>query len=349
MRLVPQLIYNSVNICGFSGLVENATVAACTIARRWAKMIHPGDRVLVFDLAYAANLNILSEYCVAAGAEIEVIRVPFPVQSKDQILEAVEAELRRIGRSGQRAPRFAMLDHISSQPAIKLPIREITELVRNAGTANMEIAIDGAHSVGSCSFDIREVDCDWFFTNLHNWGFAPIASTLIHARSMDMAKETHHPVTSWYWEGGLPSECRFTGTRDYSALLAVPAAASYLQAWRSPLGETSWDYSHRMVLDAARMLTSAWGTELTTREELVSTQAMVPLPPDLRVTDVPGQPSAGLRATLRERFKIEAATGNFGPDIGSFIRLSFGVYNTMEEIERLRDAILLLREEAHVV
>ena len=97
------------------------------------------------------------------------------------------------------------------------------------------------------------------------------------------------------------------------------------------------------------MLTSAWGTELTTREELVSTQAMVPLPPDLQVTDVPGQPSAGLRATLRERFKIEAATGNFGPDIGSFIRLSFGVYNRMEEIERLRDAILLIREEAHVV
>lgn len=40
------------------------------------------------------------------------------------------------------------------------------------------------------------------------------------------------------------------------------------------------------------------------------------------------------------RINVEAAIGNFGPELGSYIRLSYGIYNTQDDIEMLKDAVL---------
>jgi len=273
--------------------------------------------------------------------------VPFPARSAAHIADAVEAQLKALLDGGRRV-RFALLDHISSQPALLLPVRRLVQLCRQYGTERTEIAVDGAHSVGSCAFDVRDIGADWFFSNLHKWGFAPSTATIVHAARAGLMRETGHPVVSWGWGAGLAAESPFPGTRDCSAMLAVPAAMSYLAAWRSPLGETSHEFCRRRVLGAARELAAAWGTEDAwdaADEELVATQAMVRLPPSLHVNDVPGQPGVGVRAVLRDRFGVEAAIGNFGGDVGAYVRLSFAVYNTQEDIDRLRDAILQLVEE----
>jgi selenocysteine lyase/cysteine desulfurase len=66
---------------------------------------------------------------------------------------------------------------------------------------------------------------------------------------------------------------------------------------------------------------------------------MVRLPSALDLSmDAPGEPSKGVRATLRERYGIEAAVGGFGAH-GGFLRLSHAVYTTDEDIRRLRDAV----------
>ena len=56
------------------------------------------------------------------------------------------------------------------------------------------------------------------------------------------------------------------------------------------------------------------------------------MPPSLDLSnDRPGQPSAGVRQTLRDEFGIEAAVGGFG-DHGGFLRLSHAVYNEDGEL-----------------
>jgi len=173
----------------------------------------------------------------------------------------------------------------------------------------------------------------------------------MYAASPQLMGDTRHPITSWHWGEGLARECQFTGTRDYSAMLSAPAAMEYLAAWRSPEGETSHQFCHRRVLEAAAFLAHAWGTEAETERatvpELVATQAMVKLPPALRVDDKPGQPSQGVRATLRNEFNVEAAIGNFVQgDLGAYVRLSYAVYNTPDDIERLAHGVLsILRQQ----
>ena len=319
-------------------LVENATVATVTIARRWAKRIQPGDTILVPSIAYRACINILREYCEGVGARLEIIPMPFPAISAEQIITALRDGLLALTANGQ-APRFAFLDHISSQPAMLLPIVELVSLCREHGTADIEIAVDGAHSVGSTSVSLDDIGADWFFSNLHKWGFAPSTATVLVAANTDLMQDTGHPITSWKWQQGLHEEARFTGTRDYSAMLAVPTAMDYLQRWRSERDETAQQYCHRRVMQAAAQLADAWDTPMITPAELVATQYMVQLPKTLIVNDLPGQPGAGVRSTLRDRYDIEAAIGNFG-ERGNFVRLSYAIYNTQAEIDRLAEAVL---------
>ena len=156
---------------------------------------------------------------------------------------------------------------------------------------------------------------------------------------------------SWAWGLGLSAESRFPGTRDFSAILSSPAAMDFLSNWRSPSGETSISYCHRRVIESANHLANAWDTKEFTplNPDLIATQAMVRLPLKLRVDDVPGQLGIGIRAMLRNDYNVEAAIGNFGSKLGSYVRLSYGIYNTQNDIEMLRDGVLdiLRRQQKH--
>jgi len=317
-------------------LMENATVAQTAISRRWAKMATSEDHVLVLSVAYGPVVSNLNE---AMGRKTVVAEVPFPCPGPHAVLQCLEDCLK----AHRGKVRFAVLDHISSQPALLLPIREMVLLCRQYGVE--EVAVDGAHSLGSVPFNVEDIGADWFWTNLHKWGFAPPVVTVVHGRR-DLMNATHHPIVSWNYGQGLASECLFTGSRDYSAMLSVPCALEFLSTWRDEEGRTSQEHCHQRVLEAAALLSDAWGTELQP-SSLVATQAMVQMPFDLDVSDIPGVPGQGVRSTLRERFKIEAAIGSFG-ERGNFVRLSYAIYNTHEDIARLRDAVLLLRDEGQV-
>lgn len=325
-------------------LVENATVAFAAIAGRWAKVVQPQDVIVVLSIGYGSIPNTLEEFCVRAGARVEVVEVPFPCASHAEVVDIFERQVKNLAASGAQI-RFAVIDHISSQPALKLPAKEMVEICRRYGTADVEVAVDGSHSVGSCSFNVEEFGADWFYTNFHKWAFAPPTATLVWAASAKMMQETCHPIPSWHWGKGLPVESLFPGTRDFSAPLAVPAAVEYLNSWRSDKNETSAEFCHRRVLKSAKELADAWGTggELAP-PELVSTQAMVRLPPTLKVDDVPGRPGLGVRASLRDRYCVEAAIGNFGNTVGAWVRLSYAVYNTQRDIDRLKNGVLELLE-----
>ena len=320
-------------------LFENATVATCAVAYHWSKSIQPGDVVVYLDIAYKACVHILREYCERQGARLLSLSVPFPATTADDIVASLRQQLQDLAKQGVR-PRFAFLDHVSSQPSILLPVADMIAVVREYGTE--QVCVDGAHAVGSVSpFDVTALDCDYYYSNLHKWAFVPSTATIFWSPH---CPHMRHPITSWAWGQGLAQETLFPGTRDFSAMAAVPAAVDYLQTWRSDDGQLcSADYCHGQVLKAAEVLRRAWGVDdehdATTDESLVATQAMVRLPPQLSVTDRPGQVSRGVRDRLREDYQIEASVGNFG-DKGNYLRLSWAIYNDMREIERLGQAIL---------
>ena len=322
-------------------LTENATVAACAIAKKWGDDLQTGDVIVVFDVAYKAMVNVLHEYCVKRGAILHVLKIPFLATTEVEIVDSVRAQMKGMSVP----PKYAFLDHVSSQPAVCLPITDLIEIVREHGQDNMEVAVDGAHSVGSVpDLDVKAMNCDYFFSNLHKWAFAPPTSTVLWSPKLHAMR---HPVVSWGWGEGMSEESLFPGTRDFSSFLAVPAAIAYLNAWEND-GMNSQKYCHMRVVEAADYLRSEWNSEYPScgpsgaveDTSLIATQAMVRLPEELIVNDVPGQVGKGVRDVLRDEYHIEAAIGNFGPARGNFVRLSWGVYNHVEDIQRLSMAVL---------
>ena len=242
--LVPSTVrIDNDHVC----LTENSTVAACSVSQRWSKNMQPGDVIVHFDLIYKACTHVLEEYCVQrSGAERFVLELPFLVTEPQEILNAIRTQLLELYNNHGKKPRFAFLDHVSSQPAILLPIKEIIEIIREFGTDDIEIAVDGAHGIGSVpNLNVLDMGCDFYWSNIHKWGFSPASSAVLFSR---LLPEMQHPIVSWNWGQGMAEESIFPGTRDFSAFMAVPAAVDYLNKWRDPNDRNSQKFCHDKVV-----------------------------------------------------------------------------------------------------
>lgn len=321
-------------------LVENATVCTAIIAQRWARSLRerPSNRsnVLLLDVCYKAVAYSIAQICEPAGAQLHFAHVPFPDTSVDAVLSNLDKALR------DTSPRYVMLDHVSSQPALVLPVQEMVALCKRHGVE--EVAVDGAHGVGllpPSALRVTDIGATFYFTNLHKWAFAPSPVAALHAAEHCL-QDTHHVVPSWQAGSGLFTEARWPGTRDFAPVLAVPDALAYLAEWRSADGLDVVAHNAEGYRRAESMLREAWGVDPAVAEPALLSDVgmgMVRLPPTLDLSnDRPGQPSAGVRQTLRDEFRIEAAVGGFG-DEGGFLRLSHAVYSADEDFERLCDAV----------
>lgn len=106
---------------------------------------------------------------------IGVVHPGFPATSAASIAERFEAKLKQLAEAGTPA-RFALLDHVSSQPAVLLPVADMTAACRRWGTGDIEVAIDGAHSVGSAPTNVAAIGANWFYSNLHKvWCHSSVA------------------------------------------------------------------------------------------------------------------------------------------------------------------------------
>lgn len=225
-----------------------------------------------------------------------------------------------------------------------------------------EVCIDAAHAFAVEGLDVvqqfEDLPCElkphWWFANLHKWAFAPPTATVVYAKNAELMSQTSHPMISWFYGKGLQEECLWAGTRDYSALLSVPAAVRFFQTWRSPDGLGPAAFSKARILEAGKYLSALWGTSDSLPDpELVCALMMVELPRELDVgaQDLPGLPTSdtkerrSVRTILRDDFNVEAAVGSFG-SCGNFIRLSYAVYNTWDDILSLgRGVIQILQAQ----
>jgi len=73
----------------------------------------------------------------------------------------------------------AILDNISSLPSIKLPTKEFVELCKKYDVISI---IDGAHGAGISEINLKELDPDFFFTNLNKWAFCPCSVNLLYMK-----------------------------------------------------------------------------------------------------------------------------------------------------------------------
>jgi isopenicillin-N epimerase len=306
--------------------VPNATTGVNIVAR--SLNLRPGDEVLTSDHEYGAMDRTWRFLCAKSGARYVQRRLPRFLDDPQEVVETVWAGVTK-------GTRVLFLSHVTSPTALRLPVEE---LVRRAGEEGILTVIDGAHAPGQIDLDLGALGADFYTGNCHKWLLAPKGAGFLYARR-DRQALLEPLVVSWGWESERPGPSRFvdeqewTGTRDPSAYLAVPAALDFLAAHR-------WERVRRSCRELMLEIRAAV-LALTDRAPLCAPDPWLLQMSTLPLPDV--DPAAFGRA-LRRDHGVEAPVFRFGDR--TWLRVSVQGYNTRADGDALIDALRILLRSA---
>jgi len=317
--------------------VPNATTGVNSVLRSLA--FNPGDELLTTNQEYNACRNALEFVASRTGAQVVVARVPFPIQSPAQVIEAVLAKV---------SPRtkLALLDHVTSQTALVFPIQE---LVSQLAAKGVDTLVDGAHALGMLPLNLHEIGAAYYTSNCHKWLCAPKGSAFLYVQqdkqSLIRPLTISHGANSRRTDKSrFQLEFDWTGTNDPSAYLCVPEAIGFLGSLLPGGWSELMTHNRAMALTARQLLCEALGTTPPCPDQMIGSMAVVPLPDRLPWQEQGGKPRAWplLQDILLERFQIEVPVISWSDPYKEFIRVSAQLYNSREQYEYLASTLLQL-------
>lgn len=312
--------------------VPNATTAVNAVLR--SLDFEPGDELLTTDHEYNACRNVLDFVARRAGSRVVVASLPFPIANRDAVIQAV------MERVTERT-RFALLDHVTSQTGLVLPIEA---LVRELRARGVETLVDAAHAPGMLPLDVAGIGAAWYTGNCHKWICAPKGAAFLYTRP-DMQPHTRPAVISHGANSTRPGRCRYliefdwTGTDDPTAFLAVPAAIRFMGELMPGGWAALRETNRQLALRGRDVLCNTLGIDPPCPDDMIGSLASLPLPDgDGRVSDSPLYADP-LQERLLQQFQIEVPVIPWPAPPKRLIRISGQVYNCDGDYESLGRAL----------
>jgi isopenicillin-N epimerase len=298
--------------------VDNATAGMNAVLR--ALQFDPNDEILATTHTYGAVRQAIRYVCDRTGARLVEADISLPVTGESSLVAAVSACVTS-------RTRLVVLDHISSPTGLIFPVAELAALARARGA---QVLIDGAHGPGQLELDVPALGADWYVGNCHKWLFAPRSCAFLWCR--DDSKHDLHPLAiSHHYGEGFTTEFDWTGTRDFSAWLAVVDALRFFDRLGAARVRT---YNHDLVVTAASRIAAAWQTPLDAPAAMHGSMIALRLPPRLQVYGPPTRDTARrLQSAILAEHRVAVAIIALGDAL--WVRISGQIYNTLEDYEKL--------------
>jgi isopenicillin-N epimerase len=317
--------------------VTNATTGVNTVLNN--VRLRYGEELLVTDHEYNACRNAIDAAAEGAGARVVVVRIPFPLASEGEVVE-------RILDGISERTRLLLVDHVTSQTGLVLPI---DRLVREVQARGVDVLVDGAHAPGMVGLDLDTLGAAYYTGNCHKWLCAPKGAAFLHVRA-DRVEDLRPLVISHGANAIAKNRSRFhlehdwTGTRDPSAWLAVPSALDEMESMVEGGWKAILDRNRKLVLNGRKSLCDTLGIDPPCPESMIGSLASLPLPEgnDGPVNEL--FPFDGLQERLFADFRIEVPVISWPSPPGRVIRVSAQLYNRQEQYEMLADALRTLLE-----
>jgi len=316
--------------------VTNATNAVNAVVR--SMKLRAGDQLLTTNLDYNACHNAFAEEARRAGAELVTAEVPFPVSSADAITEAI---LRQV----TKRTRLAMLDHVTSNTALVLPIRQLVRELESRGVATL---VDGAHAPGMLPLNLQKLRPAYYTGNLHKWVCAPKGAAFLWVREdmqigLQPAVVSHGNNTRRVGYTEFQDRFDWAGTFDPTAWMCAGDAIR----WMEKLLPGGWpairERNHELAVRARKLLCKRLNLEAPSPKGLLGSMATLPLPERFQ-----GKPRNGRidpeQLRLYDDFGIEVPFMRFGQPERRYFRVSAQVYNTLADYDHLARALEVLEE-----
>jgi cysteine desulfurase/selenocysteine lyase len=308
---------------------RGTTEAVNLAATSWGDAnLKPGDEIVLTVSEHNSNLLPWTSVARRAGAKVLVVDVDDDGQVR---LDDLERKL-------SRRTRVVACVHVSNVLGTVNPAKDIARLARDAGAI---VFIDGAQGAPHVSIDVRDLQCDFYAFSGHKMA-GPMGSGVLWARRelLDAMPPYHvgsnmaHEVDferATFEQGALKFQA---GTPDVAQPVGLAAAARLLMSSRDAFVA----HDDALVRRALRRLQQVRGLRV-----------IGSLSPERRVPvftfTLNRWKAADLAAALDTR-GIHVRAGDMAAlpllrrfGVNEAVRASAYIYNTVEEIDRLADAL----------
>ena len=311
------------------GTTEGINLLAAAFGR---KRIKAGDEVILSAMEHHSNIVPWQMICAERGAKLHVI----PMNDKGELIFGEYQKLLN------EKTALVTLNHVSNTLGTINPIKEI---IAEAHRYDIPVLVDGAQAVPHMKIDVQDLDCDFYCFSAHKL-YGPTGIGVLYGKEKwlekippyqgggEMIKEVSFEKTSY---AGLPHKFE-AGTPHIEAGVVLGTALDYLNA----IGfERIAAYEQELLDYATEKLATIEGIrfigEAANKASVISF-----LLGDIHPYDT---------GVILDQMGIAVRTGHhctqpimqrFG--IPGTVRASFAFYNTKEEIDRLYEGLLKVKQ-----
>jgi len=314
--------------------VPNATTGVNCVLR--SLVFHAEDEILTTNHEYNACRNALDFIASRTGARVVMAKIPFPLESSEQILEAVIEQV-------SPKTRLALLDHVSSQTGLIFPIQQLVKQLEQRG---VDTLVDGAHAPGMLPLNLSEIGATYYTGNCHKWLCAPKGAAFLYLRRdkhleirpLTISHGANSPRTD---KSRFQLEFDWMGTDDPTAYMCVPEAIAFMGSLLPGGWNELRQRNHQLALQARQLLCEALNVSMPCPDEMIGSMAVVPMPEVLESRNF-----MALHDELFDRFGIQVQVVPWQEKPKLLVRVSAQIYNTPEQYEYLGKALKTLVTES---
>jgi cysteine desulfurase/selenocysteine lyase len=303
---------------------RGTTEAINLVARCFARQrLEPGDEVLITELEHHSNIVPWQMLCERTGARLRVVPID---DAGDLELDAFERRL------GERT-RFFAVSYVANALGTVNPVRE---MIAQAHARGVPVLVDAAQAVPHMRVDVQHLDCDFLAFSGHKLygptGIGVLYGKRAHLEAMppwqgggDMISSVTFERSTW---NRLPWKFE-AGTPDIAGAIGLGAAIEYV----GKLGfEAIGAHEDALLRLATEKVGALPGVRIVgTARRKSSVLSFV----------LQGVHSHDL-GTVLDRDGIAIRTGHHCAQpvmerygIPATARASFGLYNTLDEVDAL--------------
>jgi len=311
------------------GTTESINLVAQSFLRPKLKS---GDEILVTHMEHHSNIVPWQILCQQTGAQLRVV----PINQRGELeMDALE------GLLSERVKMLAIVQVSNALGTIN-PVADICRMARRHG---IPVLVDGAQAMPHMQVDVQALGCDFFCLSGHKMygptGIGALWATESTLDSMppwqgggEMIRHVTFEETTW---NDLPAKFE-AGTPNIAGAVGLGAAVDYL----STLGlHEIAAHEHQVLSYATEKLSEIEGLRIigTARDKASVISFILG---DIHPHDL---------GTIIDHYGVALRTGHhcampvmqfFG--VPATARVSFGLYNTQQEVDVFVDALLKVTE-----
>jgi isopenicillin-N epimerase len=298
------------------GIVRNTTEGNTIIVN--GLDFKAGDEVILWDQNHPSNNVAWEQRAKRSGFIVKKVTVPAAPKSIDELVAP-------FAKAITSKTRLLSFSHISNVSGIALPAKELCQLAKSKNVLSL---VDGAQSLGVVDLNLKNLGCDFYTGSTHKWLMGPFENGILYVNRERLSQIWPNVISAGWKDGTVTVDEKLCvlGQRNETTPFALPEIVEFHNS-----------VGRKNIEDRVRQLSSYVKSQV--QSKIPQAEFISPIAPELSagivVINIPGKQPQDIYQKLYANHGIACAA-----TVG--VRLSPHIYNSMEDMDRVVDAVKAL-------